>query len=328
MRFGSALRRALMAGLLALLAFAPGVSLPGTAKLGLGGPAKAQDVFAIDQFYDALAPMASGSTTRHTAMRGCGFPCRRIGAPSRSGTGSIPTNTAGTGICQSLSPGPYITMADGDSIRPTGGTGCRAIRGRRRGCNGATAPTMWAGHRSNRTPIAAMPMGGRRPMPSSTASVVGVRQAASSRGTGNRAFPLGDVSFALNFAPHVYRPEFRNGYVYNYGMPRDRWSRITRQHIEPRRIYRGNQRAYPYGWNGRNHDRGLYVYAPSVRRGVGPHRAPKKVGKRTSKHKGRNRRNTPRRPQAGLTKATSIHTGRTLARHRTTYGEAARRIPT
>jgi hypothetical protein len=123
MRFGSALRRALMAGLLALLAFAPGVSLPGTAKLGLGGPAKAQDVFAIDQFYDALAPMASGSTTRHTAMRGCGFPCRRIGAPSRSGTGSIPTNTAGTGIRQSLSPGPCITMADGNSIRPTGGTG-------------------------------------------------------------------------------------------------------------------------------------------------------------------------------------------------------------
>jgi len=51
----AALRRALMAGLLALLIFAPGISLPGTAKLGLGGAAKAQDVFAIDQFYDALA---------------------------------------------------------------------------------------------------------------------------------------------------------------------------------------------------------------------------------------------------------------------------------
>ena len=56
MRYGSALRRALMAGLLALLAFVPGVSFPGTAKLGLGGPALAQDVLSIDQFYDELAP--------------------------------------------------------------------------------------------------------------------------------------------------------------------------------------------------------------------------------------------------------------------------------
>jgi len=57
MALRAALRRALIAGLLALLIFAPGIFLPGTAKLGLSGAAKAQDVFAIDQFYDALARM-------------------------------------------------------------------------------------------------------------------------------------------------------------------------------------------------------------------------------------------------------------------------------
>ncbi len=49
-------KRVLRAGLFALIAFAAAVSLPGTAKLGLGGPAMAQDGFAIDQFYDELAP--------------------------------------------------------------------------------------------------------------------------------------------------------------------------------------------------------------------------------------------------------------------------------
>ena len=87
--------------------------------------------------------------------------------------------------------------------------------------------------------------------------------------------PLGDVSIAINLAPNVYRPEFRNGYVYNYGMPRDRWSRITHQRVEPRRIYRGNQRAYPQGWQGRHHDRDLYVYAPGVKKGAHPRRPPK-----------------------------------------------------
>lgn len=54
MRFGRALRRFLLAGVLALFALASGVTLPGTVRAG--GPATAYGDFAIEQFYDELAP--------------------------------------------------------------------------------------------------------------------------------------------------------------------------------------------------------------------------------------------------------------------------------
>ncbi|MGH6737416.1 MAG: DUF6600 domain-containing protein [Methyloceanibacter sp.] len=96
------------------------------------------------------------------------------------------------------------------------------------------------------------------------------------------ALPPREAYFAYSRAPYAYRPQFRNGYYYNYGMPRDRWSRLTRQHIEPRKIYRGHYRDAPYGWNkGRGRD--IYVYAPGVRKGVKPARAPKKVAHKPSK---------------------------------------------
>lgn len=56
MRHGHKVRRTVRAGLFAVLAFAACVSLPGTAKLDLGGPAMAGGDYAIDQFYDELAP--------------------------------------------------------------------------------------------------------------------------------------------------------------------------------------------------------------------------------------------------------------------------------
>jgi hypothetical protein len=69
-----------MAGLLVLLAFAPGLTLPGTAKLGLGGPAMAQDSFDIDQFCDALAPY--GEWVQHPAYGYVWLPLAMQDSPS------------------------------------------------------------------------------------------------------------------------------------------------------------------------------------------------------------------------------------------------------
>ncbi len=77
----------------------------------------------------------------------------------------------------------------------------------------------------------------------------------------------------------------RNGAVYNYGMPRDRWSLITRQRVEPRKVYRGDRRDAPYGWN-KSHGRDLYVYAPGVKKGAKPRKPPKKVTHKPSKKPG------------------------------------------
>ena len=82
------------------------------------------------------------------------------------------------------------------------------------------------------------------------------------------AVPRTSISIALNFSKHVYKPEYRGGNVYNYGIPRKRWSKITRQRIEPRKIYRGRHKARPRARQGRS-SRDLYVYAPRARRARG-----------------------------------------------------------
>jgi hypothetical protein len=63
-------------------------------------------------------------------------------------------------------------------------------------------------------------------------------------------------------------------------MPRDRWSRITRQRVQSHRIHRGNHRSHAHGSKGR-YGRDLHVYAPGVRKGAKPRHAPKKVRHRT-----------------------------------------------
>src|SRR3990172_13061053 len=63
MNYGRLVRQVVLGGIFAALLLAPSLKLPGGAKLGLGGPAAAQARFAIDSFYDELAPY--GEWVRH-----------------------------------------------------------------------------------------------------------------------------------------------------------------------------------------------------------------------------------------------------------------------
>ena len=288
MRRGWALRRALMAGLLALLAFAPGLTLPGTAKLGLGGPAMAQDAFDIDQFYDALAPY--GEWVQHPAYGYVWLPLAvqenwrpytvgrwidtdeygwywdspepfawavyhygRWGFDPQYGWYWVPGDTWAPA---------WVQWRYGDDYVGWAPTVPDTYRGYAYGGPAAYAPTP----------------------PMNSWVFVRPRYLAAPR-IAPYALPASQVVIAFNLAPNVYRPLYRNGYVYNYGMPRDRWSRLTHQRVETRRIYRGNYRNRPQDWQRRHNNRELYVYAPGVRKGVAPHRPPKKVSKKPTKHK-------------------------------------------
>ena len=271
MRRGWAPRRALMAGLLALLAFAPGLTLPGTAKLGLGGPAMAQEAFDIDQFYDALAPY--GEWVQHPAYGYVWLPLAvqenwrpytvgrwidtdeygwywdspepfawavyhygRWGFDPQYGWFWVPGDTWAPA---------WVQWRYGDDYVGWAPTVPDTYRGYAYGGPAAYAPTP----------------------PMNSWVFVRPRYLAAPR-IAPYALPASQVVIAFNLAPNVYRPIYRNGYVYNYGMPRDRWSRLTHQRVEPRRIYRGNYRDRPQDWQRRHNNRDLYVYAPGVKKGV------------------------------------------------------------
>jgi Family of unknown function (DUF6600) len=287
MRRGWALRRALMAGLLALLAFAPGLTLPGSAKLGLGGPAMAQDAFDIDQFYDALAPY--GEWVNHPAYGYVWLPLavQENWRPYTVGHW-IDTDEYGW-YWDSPEPFAWAVYHYGRwGFEPAygwywvpGDTWAPAWVQWRYGNDyvgwAPVAPDSYRGYAYG-GPAAYAP-----PPPTNSWVFVRPRYLAAPR-VAPYALPLSQVVIALSLAPNIYRPVYRNGYVYNYGMPRDRWSRLTHQRIEPRRIYRGNYRDRPRDWHGHN-NRDLYVYAPGVRKGQHPHGPPKKVSKKPSKHK-------------------------------------------
>jgi hypothetical protein len=290
MRYGSALRRAVMAGLLALLAF--GVSFPGTAKLGLGGPAMAQDVLSVDQFYDELAPY--GEWVYHPAYGYVWLPR------------SVPENWRPYTVGRWISTDEYGWYWDSPepfawAVYHYGRWGFDPAYGWYWVPGDTWAPA-WVQWRYGTDYVGWAPLepdgyrgyayGGPAAYapPPAMDSWVFVRPRYLTAPVIDRyVLPLGDVSIALNLSPNVYRPEFHNGNVYNYGMPRDRWSRITHQHVAPRRIYRGNQRAYPRDWARRDHDRDLYVYAPGVRKGAHPRKPPKTVSHRPSRARNQGR---------------------------------------
>ncbi len=99
------------------------------------------------------------------------------------------------------------------------------------------------------------------------------------------ALPRARISIAFSRTTYVNRPIYRDGHVYNYGMPRKHWSRITGRYVEPRRIYRGRYKARPKSWKGRGR-RDVYVYAPRVKKGAHPHRPPKIIAHKPPRKKG------------------------------------------
>ena len=97
----------------------------------------------------------------------------------------------------------------------------------------------------------------------------------TSRAISHYALPIGGLSVAFFGATNVYRPIYRGGIVYNYGMPRDRVVRIIRRPIYVQKVYKVDH------WKGGRFDRndrnkGIKVYAPRFDRDGRPNCGPKK----------------------------------------------------
>jgi hypothetical protein len=96
----------------------------------------------------------------------------------------------------------------------------------------------------------------------------------TSRVISHYALPIGGLSVAFFGATNVYRPIYRGGIVYNYGMPRDRVVKIIRRPIYVQKVYRvDNWKHGKSDRDGRN--KGIKVYAPHFNKD-GRNRGPKK----------------------------------------------------
>jgi hypothetical protein len=98
------------------------------------------------------------------------------------------------------------------------------------------------------------------------------------------ALPPSDLGRAFVGAPTVYRPEFRNGAIFNFGFPRDRASRFGGGPIVGMTIYRMDRKGGRYGKFEGGGD-GIRVFAPGFQKGVKPNRAPKNFVKSPSDFK-------------------------------------------
>jgi hypothetical protein len=86
--------------------------------------------------------------------------------------------------------------------------------------------------------------------------------------------PIGGLGVAFFGATNVYRPIYRGGIVYNYGMPRDRVVKIIRRPIYVQKIYKvDNWKGGKFDRDGRN--KGIKIYAPNFNKD-GRNRGPKK----------------------------------------------------
>lgn len=96
----------------------------------------------------------------------------------------------------------------------------------------------------------------------------------TSRAISHYALPIGGLGVAFFGATNVYRPIYRGGIVYNYGMPRDRVAKIIRRPIYVQKIYKvDNWRGGKFDRDGRNN--GIKIYAPNFNKN-GRNRGPKK----------------------------------------------------
>ena len=96
----------------------------------------------------------------------------------------------------------------------------------------------------------------------------------TSRVISHYALPIGGLGVAFFGATNVYRPIYRGGIVYNYGMPRDRVVKIIRRPIYVQKVYKVDH------WRGGKFDRdsrnkGIKIYAPNFNKN-GRNRGPKK----------------------------------------------------
>lgn len=278
MMFRSALRGIAVAGALALFALAPGLLVPGSAQAG-DELAAAEGEYAIDQFYDELAPY--GEWVEHPRYGYVWLP--RTIAPD----------------WQPYTVGSWVYTDDHgwywDSNEPFawavyhyGRWGFEADYGWYWVPGDTWAPA-WVQWRYGDEYVGWAPEGPAEtagyayggparyvPPPPQEAWTFVQPRYLTEPAVRTYAVPRVNISIVFSRTTFVSRPRYRNGYLYNYGMPRDHWQRVTHRHLEPRRVYRGRYRTRPAVWH-RGPHRGVYVYAPRVKKGVHPQRRPTRV---------------------------------------------------
>jgi len=267
----------MIAGALALAALlaAPGLPVPGADRLGLSGAALAQETIDIDTFYDELAPY--GQWVWHPRFGYVWLP-EDVAPDWRPYTVGHWVSTEEYGwYWESNEPFAWAVYHYGRwGYDPDYGWFW---------VPGDTWAPAWVQWRYDDQYVGWAPIGPQRagyaygaPVgyePPIAESWVFVRpRYLTSRTIPHYAVPIGDLGTVFIGATRVYRPQFRGGVVYNYGIPRNYVVRITRRPIHVRKVYKVDS------WKGGRYDKnhhgnGIRVYAPGVHKGDG-HRGPKK----------------------------------------------------
>jgi hypothetical protein len=252
----------------------PGASLPGAAQLGLGGAAHAQGYVDIDYFYDELDPY--GQWVWHP----------------RFGYVWLPVTVSP--YWRPYTVGRWVYTGEygwyWDSYEPFawavyhyGRWGYDPDYGWFWVPGDVWAPA-WVQWRYSDAYVGWAPIGpGRRgyaygaPVsyepPIAEAWVFVQPRYMTSRAIAHFALPIGALGPAFFSATTVYRPEFRRGVVYNYGIPRDRVVKIIKRPIVVEKVYRFDRKDR---WERGAHGNGVKIYAPGFAKSDRPHRGPKR----------------------------------------------------
>src|SRR6478609_2545095 len=270
------LRSILAALVWAAFLAAPGLPLPAADRLGVGGSAAAQESIDIDTFYDELAPY--GQWVWHPRFGYVWLP-ETVSDNWRPYTVGRWTYTDEYGwYWDSYEPFAWAVYHYGRwGYDPDYGWFW---------VPGDTWAPAWVQWRYSDDYVGWAPIGPGRPgyaygvpvnydPPIAESWVFVPPRYMTSRAISHYALPIGGLSVAFFGATHVYRPQFRGGIVYNYGMPRDRLAQITRRPIYVQKVYRTNS------WKGGRFDnngpnRGIGIYAPHFSKDGRPNRGPKK----------------------------------------------------
>ena len=97
----------------------------------------------------------------------------------------------------------------------------------------------------------------------------------TSRVVSHYAVSVSGLSVVFLGATNVYRPQFRGGVVYNYGIPRDRVVKIIKRPIVVQKIYKIDRKGEGFK-KGDGRGRGINIYAPALAKGDQPRRGPRK----------------------------------------------------
>ncbi|MCJ7599309.1 MAG: hypothetical protein MUO41_11955, partial [Methyloceanibacter sp.] len=92
------------------------------------------------------------------------------------------------------------------------------------------------------------------------------------------ALPIADLNIAFIGATNVYRPVYRTGVVFNFGVPRERVVKVVNRPIVVKKIVKittVTNKTVIYK-NGKQHGGGINVFAPNMAKGAQPRKEPKR----------------------------------------------------